>query len=308
MECILYMKETVVITGNTAFESIYKYTEIDNADIEYAYNGSDSIILSFIRIIWMKLNLPFKKMWYKKINLSKYRSIVIFDTYIDSDYLHYIDEETNENQKKHLYFWNVYKNARLKKKDIEAYNFKIWSFDYADCKKYGFNYNPQFYAKSWYKDINVEPNVDVIFIGRDKGDRVEKVDEIVKKLERQGIKCRTYITAGKWYKHFQSKRYQRYLDFKEMIEKECEGRVILDYGVNEQYGPTLRVYDAVCNERKVITNNKGVKKLEFYSKDNFFILGEDREEDLVEFVLKPISIYNKTLSNYSCERWVERFV
>lgn len=300
--------KNIIITGDSAFESLYRYTKADNADLEFAFHGSRSKILSALRIAWMKYSLPLKSLWYKKIDFSAYEKIIVMDTFIDKDYLRYVSERTGSGRQKHFYYWNAYKNSKLKKGDIEKNGFKVWSFDYNDCREQGFSYNPQFFSKNWYNFAIGKPVVDVTFVGRDKDDRVKRVDEIFERLRKEGATCSTYITARKWYQRFKSKRYRKYLDLRGMIKKECEGRVILDYGVAYQYGPTLRVYDAICNKRKVITNNKGVKQLKFYSPDNFFVWGEDDENRISEFLNKPfIPFAEDELDYYRIEAWVNRF-
>ena len=303
------MNKTIITTGDSAFESLYRYTKIPNADIEYAYYGSKSLFLSAVRIVWIKLALPLKRIWYKRIDFANYETIIVFDTFVDSDYLDYIKKKTTEKHNKCFYFWNTYSNSKLARTDIEKNGFRIWSFDYKDCLTYGFSYNPQFYANSWYEFIVPEPIIDVSFVGRDKGNRLEEIDDWFYTLRKKGISCNTYITADKWYLRYKSARYQKYLDYRGMIKKECEGRVVLDYGTPGQYGPTLRVYDAILNCRKIITNNPGVKELAFYSSENFFVLGEDDNKDIAEFINSAfVPICKNKLDYYEASSWIKRFV
>ena len=302
------MKKSLLISGNTAFESIFKYTRIDNADLLYAYYGSSSILLSAIRILWMKLSLPFKHIWYRKIDFSLYEKIIIMDTFIDVDYISYVSSIAPSVTPKHFYFWNIYNDSKIKKKDIEKYGFKTWSFDHEDCIKYGFSYNPQFYAKSWYEGFMKKSDVDVSFVGRDKSNRMQRIDELVDIFKSQGVSVRTYITADKWYRRFASMRYRSYLDFKQVIMEECKGKAVLELGQKNQSGSTLRLYDGLMNHRKVITNIENVTESRLYSQNNVFVLGKDDIHSLKGFIDSPfVEICHEDEEFYCAEKWIERF-
>lgn len=93
-----------------------------------------------------------------------------------------------------------------------------------------------------------------------------------------------------------------------MIGEEMKGKVVLDFCVLTQSGLSLRVYDALYNCRKIITNNSAIKTFDFYSKENVFILGEDDEQSLIDFIHSDfLPIDNNILQRYSIKGWLERF-
>lgn len=73
------MKYTI-ITCSSAFSSIWKYTKEPDIDIKWAFKGSNSKILSYIRMMWFKYNLPMKKIWIHS-DMKKLGSVnIVFDS------------------------------------------------------------------------------------------------------------------------------------------------------------------------------------------------------------------------------------
>lgn len=69
---------------------------------------------------------------------------------------------------------------------------------------------------------------------------------------------------------------------------------------------TQRPFLALSNNIKLVTNNKKIKDMDFYSPDNIFILEDDNISDLCDFLKNPIDIKND-LKYYSLSEWKERF-
>lgn len=302
-----------IINGSPKYESLWKYSQDNACEIIQAYWGSWSRIFSFIRIMWMKYKLPFESFWYKRLRKQlendKPELIVILEPGISRKYLEFLSAILSNTSKKVYYYWNIISSKNLSPEIIRELGFEPWSFDENDCKHYGVRYNPQFYFPSWYENLEkVSATSDISFVGRDKNGRMQEIDGVLSDLRNYGVTVNTYFTAEKWYKRWNSKRYGRYLDLRDMINEEKKGRVILDYSVNGQSGPTLRLYDGLCTERKVLTNNISVRHLDLYDSRNVFIMGVDSYENLAEFCRTPFE--NKALKyldKYSVGKWLERF-
>lgn len=80
-------------------------------------------------------------------------------------------------------------------------------------------------------------------------------------------------------------------------------KAILDFLQDMQSSIICRIYEAFYNERKVITNNLDIRKRNYYSPDNIFILDYD-DARLDEFMKTPFkTIPWGLLREHSCERW-----
>ncbi|NLT08223.1 MAG: hypothetical protein GXY08_01805, partial [Ruminococcus sp.] len=73
-------------------------------------------------------------------------------------------------------------------------------------------------------------------------------------------------------------------------------------------GLTLRNMEAIFNGKKQITDNTAIRKYNFYSRDNVFILGEDDFSKIEEFVRTPSLGYDRKIVNYyTFDEWIKRF-
>lgn len=307
------MKFTI-ITCSSSFSSIWKYTKEPNIDIKWAFNGSNSKILSFIRMMWFKYNLPMKKIWIHS-DMSNLNGInIIFDSGTNEFLLHWIKEH-NPRQRCILYYWNTINNVTaLKNKKIQKMGYEIWSFDFNDAKKYGYRFNPQFFCPSWYSDLKSidTPLYDISFVGRDKHKRMLTAEQIVENLSNANtipLTSNLYFTAPKWYFATKSNKYKKILKFKEMLNQEMQGRILLDITDDNQAGFTLRVFDALCNGRKLITNNINIINESYYDKNNIFIYGFDPLKDFRTFLNTPFSYAKiKEIYNRDITHWLNNFI
>ena len=66
--------------------------------------------------------------------------------------------------------------------------------------------------------------------------------------------------------------------------------------------------ESIFLKKKLITNNKNVKNFKFYNKNNIFIIGIDKWENLEEFLNKKYhDIDRKILEKYDFKNWLDRF-
>ncbi|MDE7324471.1 MAG: hypothetical protein K2N73_17495 [Lachnospiraceae bacterium] len=305
------MKYTI-ITCSSAFSSIWKYTKEPDIDIKWAFRGSGSKILSFIRVMWFQYNLPLKKIWINR-NMVNLGSInIVFDSGANEFLLRWIKEH-NPGKRCILYYWNVISDhTPLDNEKIRNMGYEIWGFDFDDSRKHGYTYNSQFFCPSWYSDLkNTNSSLyDISFVGRDKNRRMQNAEKMVATLSGSvPLKSNLYFAAPKWYLAFKNKKYKKILRFKEMLQQELNGKILLDITDEGQSGYTLRVFDALCNGRKLVTNNAHIVNEDFYDKRNIFVYGMDNLKDFEIFMNTPFYT-EKTEQVYSRDiaHWLTRFL
>ena len=300
----------LVLNGAPAIESLWKYAETDTCHIEPVFIGSDSMILSGLRLLLNRFKRFPQRIWIRKPSsaLKDATCVIFMDSCNSYRCLWRYMKEKKTGQRFIYYYWNKVERCAVQPDVAKNLGYETWSFDKEDCKEYGLSYNPSFYVKSWYENAGKikERNSDVCYIGRDKDDRMAKVSGIMRELQKEGLSTYTYFTAPKWYKRFCKKEYKKYLDFKEMISKEMGNKCIFDFGLENQSGITLRVFDALCNGRKLITTNKAVMEYDFYDSKNVFVYGADDIKRIKDFVEDPGCISPK-MENYCIDKWLERF-
>jgi hypothetical protein len=94
-----------------------------------------------------------------------------------------------------------------------------------------------------------------------------------------------------------------------MLQKELDGKVLLDITDEGQSGYTLRVFDALCNRRKLVTNNVHIVNEDFYDKRNIFVYGMDSLEDFGNFLNTPFDTEKmEQICSRDIAHWLCRFM
>lgn len=261
------------------------------------------------------INLPFKFKIFKnvlkinKLQDSEQNYFIFFDNtpwMIDNRFI-YILKKKYPKSKIILYLWNTLDKVFYEK--IKKFTFdKIITFDKQDSIKYDFEYYPQVHSRKLLEKYkNTELTEEVIFIGKDK-DRIKILNNIFQFLEKLKIGPNYFyiVKDKKKYSrdlYIYNSLYNEYLSYEIVLKKLSSSRVILDVTKENQEGLTLRVLESLFLNKKVITNNLGIKKYEFYNKNNIYIL-EENNIDLKEFLKKEYININEDIKNkYDVNSW-----
>ena len=267
---------------------------IDNGKIKkyYKYNYN----CFFMRVI-RKLRLDGKLVWgdwYKTID--KFDLVILGENYYSFNISRYIKKK-NKHCRLIVYFWNCindgYKEI-LEDKNIDEF----WTFDKNDSNSYKMKYNPQFYTKNVkIEDKNTKKKYDIVFLGRAKG-RKEQILNLENEFKRKGLNYNIRIVENE-------KDLVKYDDYLDWLSK---SKSILDITCNNQVGLTLRCMESIFLEKKLITNNKEIKKYNFYNPKNIFILDEDNMDNIETFLNSPYEkVDQEIIEYYDFESWLKRF-
>ena len=234
--------------------------------------------------------------WKKKI--KDYQYCILFDRGFNKLVTKYIRIK-NPKCKIILWLWNpISERHQNFLKDINID--EIWTYDLNDSKKYGINYNTQFYNKDFVKSIKKDEKdkiYDVMFIGNNKG-RSAIINEYRKEFDLMNLN--TYIKVIDNYN--ENIKYTEYLEF---IKKT---KTLLEIVNNDVSGLTLRSLESLFFRKKLITNNIHIREYDFYNPNNIFILGEDNIKELPIFLKKNyIDNTPQIIEYYDFEEWLNRF-
>jgi hypothetical protein len=284
---------------------------IDNLYRQYGFDGIEKNDILFLpmlkkeysnkairilRKIHLSSNLPGKSVWLGDWEnyIDDYNTVILADagnTFNVIRYIHY------RYPSKRIIIWyrNSVSASTSPTEEIKKYC-EIWSFDKADCNKFGMRYNPQFYAANKkYKDHI--PVYDAYFIGQDKG-RLKILMEMEAELKKQGLKTKFCIVGV----NSERKSYDT------VLEDISKSRIIVDCQCDWQNGITLRPMEALFYHKKLITNNIEVVNADYYRPENIFIWGKDNPLELKQFTYsKYLPVSDEIIDNYDMSGWVRRF-
>ena len=143
----------------------------------------------------------------------------------------------------------------------------IFTFDYVDVQKYGYIECMYIYSKMNI-EINEPVSKDLYFIGTDKG-RLNTIKRIVEFAQREktDLLVRVQDVKEETDKNdYESKViYNQWIAYDKSLKEMLKSNCILELLRDGQYGATLRYYEAICYNKKLLTNNKNVVNLPFYN-------------------------------------------
>ena len=147
----------------------------------------------------------------------------------------------------------------------------VLSYDKYDCKEYGFQYMPgTIYSK--LKQVKpAKEKSDMYFIGMNKSNRNQMIEEIHRRCVAAGVQtdfhCIDYAGhPSKPYMENPKGLYYRKqgVPYEDVVSHVLSTNCILEVVGKGQQVQTARYYEAVCYNKKLLTNNPTVKELSFY--------------------------------------------
>ena len=246
-----------------------------------------------------RIKLPLQRIWYEPITINTNKDIQYCIIFVDVA-INYIDTNMlrllcgKENVRCVLICINSIDASSVGMLQIREKIFQIpwndvYSFDPGDRENYGFkDINNSYY--SYHKLPAQEVVNDVFFAGGMKGNREDLIFHIYEYLRGRGIKCQYYISALREqmlhnppYKdeiHYYTGGWKPY---EEILQQDMKANVILEIMQENQAGPSLRYYESVCYNKKLITTNKRAFELPYYNPKYMKIIEKPEDID-VEWV------------------------
>lgn len=269
----------------------------------WVYNGLNADIifknipkpLRLLRRVWTNSSLPFLSIWLGNwiSDLRKYDVVILHASEWTSrlpKFIHMI----NPKMRIIYWYWNPVNKLSSPYK-VSDPNVEFWTFDSHDARKFHMKKNIQYYSGYSIKKTS-EIKWDVYFIGHDKG-RKAYIDNLRKKMSVLGIKTNINLISN-----------NNFVPYYKVCENIACSKAILEVNQRGQAGYTLRALESLFFNKKLITNNKMIINEPFYCKDNIFVLGIDKLDNLTEFVNSP---YNNKVDNfkrqYDVSTWINNF-
>ncbi len=297
------MKKVLIINQFYLKKSI---TEIPGYEISYImlFKEIPSYLKGF-RFLHQLLALPFFNIWYVK-DWSQifhgYDLIIIHDSpKMHANYfIKKITENTDAKTKLVLYYWNsIYDLAHLKLND----RWEVASFDYLDAKENNLRYVGGFFIPEKLEET--EKKIDLFFIGTNKG-RFGLLQKLENELKKLKVKTQFFLVSKK---NKLNKKYSGPIPYGEMVKWLSKSKGIIDITKLGQFGLTLRAYEAIFYNKKLVCNNPYLKNYDFYDPAKVYILENSLNDpqNIANFLKgNEISYSEDTLKNYSFEYFIKR--
>ena len=246
-----------------------------------AYRKTNTIT-RLLRELCFRLPLLPKAAWYNPdIRACKAEYIIVRDVIITREFLLWLQKNHPGAQINFSYDNMVGKARHLRPEQIPE-GIRVSTFDPYDSEKYGLQlrkvspYYPCYVKKAEQKKY------DLLFVGRDKG-RGDWLKELQKYLEERGIRTKFLITADGKYSR-PKPYYEQPVSYDQLTDWVAESRALLNIGMENQQGTTMRDIESYFNQIRLVTTNTYFTHSELYDKENTFFLTNDNWEDLVTFL------------------------
>ena len=221
-----------------------------------------------------KVKFPFKSIWKAKRMSSLWRFkfqenvehfIVILDRALPLINAKMLSElKVKHNIKLVLCLVNPISSASGQAAFARASEFdRVFSFDKQDSEEHGLTHFFQIYSKLGSGHDEQVQN-DIYFVGADKG-RSELIYECEEKFKENNVKYNLTLVYSKNKKNDSLANYRNiFIPYSEIIAEVQKTNCILEILQEGQGGTTFRYVEAICYNKKLLTDNPNIENFPYY--------------------------------------------
>ncbi|MBJ6746079.1 hypothetical protein JEQ21_06365 [Streptococcus sp. 121] len=312
-----------ILSGREDTRTIFKELESDSR-IKILYGETildqKSIIYTLMRVhysykIYQRIKLPFKGMWKKFLSLNQInfdintRYKILFTN--NSLFMTELTNLLKLKKQYHVDFYLYLVDSMGKRDTYKVQSYidsdiftEIISFDEKDSKQYGFKYFP--HPIPYVKPRKSAIQQDIYFLGVAKG-RSKHLIELSNFFKSNGVTQKLLVASSNGKEKLELKQHDLYsenITYRENIQNVSESNVVLEVVQENQYGPTLRYYESVIYNKKLLTNNTNIRTFPFYNEKYMKIFNTVSDIDL-EWLTKKGEIDYGYSGEYSAKSFVE---
>ena len=291
---------------------IKKTLELLGNEVDFFYDQKEKI--RFDRFVSeekrIKIHKKYQEDVLKSISHDYDIVLVIVGRWLSSDFLIKVRRK-NLKARFVLYLWDDVARVQNFNEVKEQYD-KIFSFDTYDCEKYGFEFLPLFYRDECTISTNFK-EFDIYGSYWVHSDRMNVISQIIKKYPM--YRCNFYLYTS-YYEYLKSRikstpmskfMHPVTLNFADNLNNMCKSKSLLDIQHPTQRGLTIRTIEAIGCGVKLITTNSEVKKYDFYTQDNIWIIDRNNIEIPNSFFESPYKpLPNVVYEKYSLKSWCKQ--
>ena len=244
-----------------------------------------------------KINLPFKKLWFKKMTDGKFadNKPVCFILYggqyaiRDPRLCDYIRKLNPEN-KIAIHYRDLMKSDADHIEMLKAKADVIYTYDRGEAEKYGLEYDSSYVYSRLAETTQPESfDYDLFFVGYAK-DRLPLIHSVLQKAASEGIRCK-FLIAGVDEKDKLDHPGATYLNsaipYPEVIAYVNKSKCILELTQGDAEGATMRTAEAILYKRKLITNCNRAAERPYFNPEQMSTFTDENDINY-DFIKEPI--------------------
>jgi hypothetical protein len=193
-------------------------------------------------------------------------------------------------------------------KHIALYD-KFYVFDEMDK-----NYPNVQLIHNFYFDNDVEFTTEIkqdfFFIGTYMEKRMPKINRLLEVLDHLNMTYQVKLLTNKTL-NLDNKKIEvtnQIINNEDYLKVLKSSKICLDFLNDTHQGLSFRTFEALCYDKKLITNNASIKHYDFYHPNNIFIW-DNNDDDLKSFLSLPYQTIESSIKQkYSFGRWIENIL
>lgn len=194
----------------------------------------------------------------------------------------------------------------------------VQTFDMKDAEKYDLSYLPLFYTSQYQQLAKKQrkKKYDLVFFGAYHSNRLDIVKQISAEFEKQNLifKSHLYITKLALLRLL-VKRVITFKDIRffktfsassdQIIKTYNETVAVLDVELSIQNGLTIRTFEVLGANLKLVTTNNNIKKESFFDAQQVLVINRNNIKIPVEFFQQAITKNNR-YNQFHISNWLAK--
>lgn len=274
------------------------------------------------------LPLPFKRKWYDFKGLGEDKNTQYYCVALASSFLH-VDTRMikrlfkKQNMHLSILLLDPYDSntpvPKMTRKVLKKISFEhIYCYDKNESEIYGFEYmGEHMFSNSVIQDIKPTTEYDLYFLGRFKSGRGSNVFELAKKMNEKGVnfRCKMQITSFGMKEaklnHLECEDIIEYFDkfiiYKDVLRETAKANCILELIQDTKSDISLRYFEAVVFNKKLLTNNKVITELKYYNPKYMKVFTSFDDIDF-DWIKKEERVDYGYKGDFSCKNFFDKVV
>ena len=249
--------------------------------VHYSCYKKNLNVLKFLRKVHLsfKINrivrIPFRYIWFdygRHLDVSNIKMVIVLNGAVDKINYHWLKQIKQKGAVIILYLLDSMDGDSETLKVNRSYlDYDIWddiyTFEPADQLKYNFKYlGFCYYSKLYIPANKYSVSYDLFFAGGTKGGRSELIHSVYQYLVSNNVCCKFIVTLrkGEVGKELGIEYIRKWLPYCRLIIDEMKSRCIFEIMQKNQTGPSLRYFEAVCYNKKLLTTNSNIVDFPYY--------------------------------------------